>query len=179
MAQEVLKYDPHVGLGETDRILLRGAASNKSPRELAVLSGGQVTPEEAITRVLDILDSRDWLSVAQAKMLLVDQMHELKDALMERAIEFKSVAAAIPLVAILTLIEKTISAEKLDLSKAMNEISRAHGYLMLQAINVTLERTFLALEKRYPQIEKAELMEVFEQIMPHVVAEIERHTVDG
>lgn len=179
MAQEALVYDPHAGLSSIDRILLRGAASHKSPRELSEMTNGTISPEDAAQRVLEVLDSRDWLSVAQAKMLLVDQMHELKDALMEKAIRYQSVAAAIPLVSVLQLIEKTIAAEKLDLNKAMAEISQAHARLMLQGISIALERSFLELEKRYPDIEKTELLEVFQMAMPDVVREIESHVSDG
>ena len=170
---EVLRYDAKKGLGPVDRVLLRGAASGKSANELSALTNGVIKPAESAARVIAILDSRDWLSQAQARMLLIDEMMQLKDELSERVHDFKSRDDVKPLISIFTLLEKAMAAEKLDLAKAMSEISRAHAALMLQGISLALERSFLELEKRYPEIRKVELMEVFHAAMPDVIRELE------
>ncbi len=175
---EIQKYDPNAGLGPIDRILLAGAASKRSGNELSAMTNGVLSPAACQQRVIEILDSRSWLTVAQEKMLLVDQMHQLKDSLMERAVQFKSVEAAKPLIAILTLLDKTLATEKIDLAKAMAEINRAHSQIMLAGISVTLDRAFMELEKRYPQFEEAELLEVFNLSMPAAVHEIEARVVE-
>ena len=100
-------------------------------------------------------------------------MFELKDQLREQAIEFKNKDAVKPLISLLAQIDKTMAAEKFDLAKAMSEISRAHAALMLSAISLALERSFLELEKRYPDVKKSELTEIFQLAMPAVVREVE------
>ena len=170
---DALTYDPNKGLGNMDRILLRGAKAHKSLKEISALTNGVIKPAEAGVRILEILDSRDWLSEAQKKMLLLDDMFELKDQLREQAIEFKNKDAVKPLISLLAQIDKTMAAEKFDLAKAMSEISRAHAALMLSAISLALERSFLELEKRYPDVKKSELTEIFQLAMPAVVREVE------
>jgi hypothetical protein len=168
-----LTYRPENGLGNIDKILLRGASAGKSPNELSNLTNGVVKPAEAAVRVQQILDSRDWLSDAQRKALLLDNLHDLKEVLYEKAVTFKSLDAAKPLISLLGQIDKSLAAEKFDLTKAMTEINRAHAGLMLSAISLALERSFLELEKRYPTLQKAELTEIFQTAMPDVVREIE------
>jgi hypothetical protein len=172
MAAELV-YDPAKGLGTLDRILVKGAAARKSGVEIAAMTNGLVTAEQAMDRVLDIIASRDWLSQAQAKMLLVDDMMAVKDHLMKQVIDYRDSKANAGLVSILTLLEKTLASEKIDLERAMKEISAAHGQLMLTAISIALERSFLELEKRYPDMQKSVLLEVFQDAMPPVVKEIE------
>lgn len=169
----VQKYDPSKGLGPFDKILLRAAGSRKSPNEMSIAVGGSLTAAQCAARVIELLDSRDWLSQAHQRMLLVDEMMGLKDALWEKAVEYQSVDHVKPLISVLTLIDKTLAADKFDLTKAMSEINRAHAQLMLSAIALTLERSFLELEKRYPDIEKTELLEVFHAAMPDVIHSIE------
>ena len=170
---EILKYDPKRAVSPVDKILLRGAASGKSPKELSALTNGVVKPAQAAARVLEILDSRDWLTEAHQRLLLTDSLMDLHDTLYERAIEFRDLDAAKPLLSVLTLIDKRLSTDKFDLQKAMTEISRAHAGLMLAGISTALERSFLELEKRYPDVKKSELTEIFQLAMPDVVREIE------
>jgi hypothetical protein len=170
---EPSKYDPEKGLSEIDRILLRGASSGKSPEELSALTNGIVKPANAAGRVLAILESRDWLSQAQRKMLLIDDLMALKDVLYSKAVGARDGESAKPLVSVLTTIMKMLDADKLDIAQAMSQINRAHAQIMLQAISLALERSFLELEKAHPEIEKAELVSVFQSAMPAVVLEIE------
>ena len=170
----VQTYDRTKGLGPLDRMLLAGASSHMSPNELSDLTNGQLKPAAAAARVLDILDSRQWLSQAHKKMLLLDDLMELKDTLKQQAIEFRDLDAAKPLISVLTLIEKTISADKIDLTKAMKEITRAQGQMMLSGIKLALERTYVELERRHPEIvSQTEINEVFIVAMPEAVREIE------
>lgn len=169
----LLQYDPKKGLSEIDRILLQGAAARKSMQELSELTNGMVKPAEAGQRVKDILSARDWLSQAEMRLLLIDDIMRLKDNLMSKAVTFNDLDAAKPLISVLTLLDKTLAADKFDMTKAMTEINRAHAQLMLSAISLALERSFLELEIRYPGLRKAELLEVFQMAMPDVVREIE------
>lgn len=170
---DVLAYDPKRGLGPLDRVLVRGASAGKSPNELSEITNGTVTPAQAAARVLDILAQRKWLSGAQKRDLLLDDMMAVKDSLMSKAIDYHSLEHIKPLISVLTQIDKTLAAEKFDMQKAMAQIDAAHGQIMLAAISLALERSMLELEKRYPNIDKGELLEVFHAAMPDVVKQIE------
>lgn len=160
-----------------DRILIKGAAAHKSWNEISKLTNGVIKPAEAAVRIEEILDGRDPLSDAQYKSLLIDDMMQVKDFLMAKALDFNNMDAVKPLISILTQLDKTLAAEKFDMGKAMNEISRAHAGLMLQGISITLERSFLELEKRYPNVKKSELTEIFQVAMPDAIREIESRVV--
>ena len=172
-----MKYEPERALGPIDKVLLRGASAGKSPNEISELTSGIVKPAQAAARIVEILDSRDWLSEAHKKSLLLDDLFALKDKLFTQTVDFGNLDAAKPLISVLGQIDKTLAANKFDLEKEMTEIKSAHARLMLSAISLALERSFLELEKRYPEIAKAELLEVFHAAMPDVVKEIEGRVI--
>lgn len=177
---DLLKYDGTRGLGNIDRILLRGAAAHKSWNEISKLTNGVVKPAEAAVRVQEILDERDPLTEAQKKLLLVDDMMQVKDHLMAKAIDFNSMDAVKPLISILTQLDRTLSAEKFDLNKAMNEISRAHAFLLLQATDLAFERFCLDIERAHPEITRAELIELKNRALPEAIKAIEQRVpADG
>jgi hypothetical protein len=170
---EALKYDSSRGLGNIDRILLRGAAAHKSPTEIAKLTNGVLKPAEVAVRVQEILDDRDWLTEAQTKALLVDDLMSLKDVLVEKAVTFKNLNAAKPLISVLTQLDRTLTAEKFDLNKAMNEISRAHAFLLLRANELSMEKLCLDIEAAHPEISRAELTALRNNSLPLSIREIE------
>jgi hypothetical protein len=170
---EAPEYDRKKGLSSFDRLILRGAKAGKSPNELSALTNGVISPEAVAIRVLEILDSRDWLSEAHQRMLLTDEINELKDSLFEKAVDFGSIDHTRELIKVVTLLDKRLADNKFDLQSALSQISRAQSQLMLSAVSVALERSFLELEKRYPEMRKAELLEIFHEAMPFAVREIE------
>jgi hypothetical protein len=163
MSSTALVYDPSKGLSPFDRIMLKGAAAGKSPSEISELTNSVISPAACAARILEILEARDWLSQA------------LKDHLKERALEFRDKDSIKPLISMFTLIDKRLADNKFDLQAAMEQISRAHAQLMLSAIGLALERSFLELEKLYPDVQKSVLLAVFHEAMPDVVREIESH----
>lgn len=62
-----------------DRRLIRAAAKYASPRELSEAVLGQLTPEQAQARVLEILDSKTILDEVQERRLLLVRMSEHLD----------------------------------------------------------------------------------------------------
>jgi hypothetical protein len=173
------RYDPTVGLGPVDRILLRGAASHKSPEELSRLTGTTVKPAAAAQRVIDILKSQDWLSQVQQKQLLIHDLMAIKDKLMHEVIDLNMTKDnAGTLVRVLKEIGDRLDKDKLDLNAALTQIRKAHAEMMLAAIRVAFERSALELEKRYPQVSKTELNEVFRMALPEAAREIEAHVVE-
>ncbi|MET4703037.1 hypothetical protein [Frigoribacterium sp. UYMn621] len=170
---EAPEYDRKKGLSTFDRLILRGAKAGKSPNEISDLTNGVIKPEVVAVRILEILDGRDWLSEAHQRMLLTDEIMELKDVLTVKAVEYGSIDHTRELIKVLTLIDKRLADNKFDLQSALTQISRAQSQLLLSGISLALERSFLELEKRYPEMRKAELLEIFHQAMPDAVREIE------
>ena len=171
------EYDRKKGLSTFDRIILRGAGARKSLNEISAQTSGVISPEAVGVRILEILDARDWLSEAHQRMLLTDEIMELKDVLYTKAVEYGSIDHTRELIKVLALIDKRLADSKFDLQSALTQISRAQSQLMLQGISLALERSFLELEKRYPEMRKAELLEVFHEAMPAAVREIEARVV--
>lgn len=170
---ETPKYDPSKGYGPYDKILLKGASAGRSWREISALTNGVIPALAAEARVNEILDARDPLTEAKKRLLLTDDLMQLKDVLMEKAVDFKSLDHAKPLISLLTLLDKRLADTKFDLLKAMTEINRAQAHLMLSAISMALERTFIELEARHTNIQKSELTEIYHLAMPDVVQQIE------
>ncbi|MFF2388887.1 hypothetical protein [Agromyces sp. NPDC058104] len=168
------QYDHTRAVGKIDRMLLRGASSGKSPTELSSIVGNTLTPAAAAARVLEILDSRDWLSQAQRKLLLIDDLMDLKDRLMKIAESGNTLDAATPLRQVLQTILKVLETDKVDIARAMREINRSQARLMLEAIMLMYERVGLELSKRHPEIDfSAEMAEILPVAMPHAVKMIE------
>jgi hypothetical protein len=159
------RYDQSAGLGPVDKILLRGASSHKSPEELSKLTGGTIRPAAAAQRVIDILKSRDWLTQVQQKQLLIEDLMMVKDN-------------SGTLVRVLKEIGDRLDKDKLDLNAALTQIRKAHAEMMLAAIRVAFERSALELEKRYPEVPKGEIHEVFRMALPEAASEIEAHVVE-
>jgi hypothetical protein len=170
-----LVYDANAkAYGQVDRILLRGAASGKSPEELSALTNGVVTPARAAQRVRDILASRDWLTQLEREQLILDDLMELKDVLYEKAVVFKSLDAAKPLISLLATIQKAVSEKKIDVNEIIKTITRAQASIMLDGINVAMERMILELERRHPDVfKRGEVYEVLEVAIPEAVEAVE------
>lgn len=176
---EVTSYDPKRGLGAMDRILLRGAASNKSAIELSALTGGVIKPAAALARVQEILESRTVYTEMQKELLWLDEVNELKDELKRQVLDHKALDHAPTLLNAFKLIQSSILNRKLDIGKAMREIQRAHAQIMLSAISLITERALHILEKNHPEIEWGnEMQEIFGLVIPGAVKEIEAHVVE-
>lgn len=173
------RYDQSAGLGPVDKILLRGASSHKSPEELSKLTGGTIRPAAAAQRVIDILKSRDWLTQVQQKQLLIEDLMMVKDKLMREVIDLNMTKDnSGTLVRVLKEIGDRLDKDKLDLNAALTQIRKAHAEMMLAAIRVAFERSALELEKRYPEVPKGEIHEVFRMALPEAASEIEAHVVE-
>jgi hypothetical protein len=173
------RYEPSAALGPVDKILLRGASSGRSPEELSKLTGGTVKPAAAAQRVIDILKSRDWLTQVQRKQLLIEDLMTLKDKLMREVIDLNMTKDnSGTLVRVLKEIGDQLDKDKLDINAALTQIRKAHAEMMLAAIRVALERSALELEKRYPDVSKSELNEVFRMALPEAAREVEAYVVE-
>jgi hypothetical protein len=133
-----LVYDRKKGSGQIDRLLLQGAASGRSAKELSALTNGVVKPEEARLRVSALLEERDWLSQAQRKKLLLEDLHVLKDELFDRINRYASTDAVSPLVGVLKEIgnrlDKGDAATEIDL----NRLYENQGVLMGRVVDQAL-----------------------------------------
>lgn len=172
------RYEPSKALSGIDKILLRGAASHKSPNELSALTNGVVAPAAAAQRVIDLLDARDWLTEQQAEKLILDDLMVLKDKLMGMVEGGAVDKAAAPLNSTLKTIAALVASRKTDLSALMTQVSRAQAQMMLAAISIGLERSNMIIESRYPDIPRGQLAEVFTEIFPDVVLEVESRVAE-
>ena len=170
-----LVYDPTKGLGAIDKILMRGARDLRSMKEISALTGNRVSPEDCWLRIDELTNSRDIYSDAKVRMLVVDELMELKNKLVD-ASEYNLKDHGQTLLKVITEINKTLTANKFDMKKAMEEISQAQGQMMLRAISLALERSMFELEKRYPEVPAGELKEIYYLALPDVVKQIESQT---
>lgn len=126
------------GLGRVDREILRGAKSGKSFKEISAMTGNVVSAVDVGNRLMDILEARNPLTEAQREMLLLDDMHALREVLVERAVEFKDLSAAPALSRVLrdigTRIDKRSAATKMDLNTLYGNM----GQLMAHAYDIAL-----------------------------------------
>lgn len=166
-------YDPRKAHGPLDRLLLRGASAGKSPKELSALTNGVLSPERAAQRVRDILASRDWLSQLERKQLLLDDISQLKDTLMEKAVEYKSLDHAKALMPLLKLLKDVLEADKIDVTQAMAQIREGHARIMLGAIQLAFENAALELSRRHPDVPRAELQALILESLPPAVEAVE------
>jgi hypothetical protein len=170
---ELVKYNTGAGLGPVDSKLLVGASKNLSPEQLSAEVKGVVSPAVAAQRVRDILKSKDWLSFAEKKKLILEDAYFLLGTLrsqMQGYVDEKQAAAFL----------KTIKqvADLLDHANAGNEktlmqVREIHARVMGMAIKVAFERALLELQRRYPEIPEDEIYEVLEASLPLAMTELD------
>lgn len=170
---DIVKYNTGAGLGPIDTKLLEGASRNLNPEQLSAEVKGVVSPAVAAQRVKDILKSKDWLSYAERKKLVLEDAYFLLGKLrtqMEGYVDEKQASAFLKNI-------KQI-AELLDHANAGNEktlmqVREIHARVMAMAIKVAFEKALFELQKRYPDIPDDEIYEVLEESLPLAIGELD------
>lgn len=171
---ELVKYNTGAGLGPVDSKLLVGASKNLSPEQLSAEVKGVVSPAVAAQRVRDILKSKDWLSFAEKKKLILEDAYfllgKLRSQMVDGYVDEKQAAAFIRNIKMI--------AELLDHANAGNEktlmqVREIHARVMGMAIKVAFERALLELQRRYPEIPEDEIYEVLEASLPLAMTELD------
>lgn len=165
-------YRRELANGPLDRKLLRAAADGLSPREMSRAVGGVVTPEQALQRINDLLDSRDYLTNIKAQALVIEDINDLLSTAREyaKAGSHQHLAAATRLLKIKLdqLNQTTISPQ--DAARIIRE---GHGRIMLEAINLAFQFVSAELERRRPELPPGEVHEIFVESMPRAIEAIE------
>lgn len=162
---------------ELNRRLIRLA--RRSPNEIEALTG--IPAGEVLERLSTLFDSRTWRDDVQEERLILmeygDLLEDVKDRLDTAKSEegFASIArvAMTGLKDLMDRLEKRRAANNEDMEK----VNRAQAALMVEAISLAMERAALELQKRYPEVEIAEISEVFSEALPAVIERIEKSTV--
>lgn len=149
-----------------DQKLLR-YASSKSPAEISELVGGTLSPKEVASRVMELLNERNWLTVLQRKQLLTDKLSDLLDRYYDWAMD-GSVKSADVVFKAISEIRKLLAEDTDTLEEAMLKISMAHAERMGMAIAAGFG---LLLERLKTPEDEAEL--ILQEVMPIAMAKVD------
>lgn len=157
-----------------DRDILRMAASRASYAEISRAINNELSPSEVAVRVDELLNARDQLTNAQQRLLLIDELHELKDKLREMVVDNSALDHASTLLRTLQVIGDRLDKERVDVRTEMEQIRRAHASLMMGAINLFAQKLAIEIEKRHPEIDwNNEVATLVQTILPSAIQEIE------
>lgn len=157
------------GLGPIDKALLQEAAKRKSLEEISAAIGGVLSPAECGTRINQILESRDWLSVLDQKRLILEDAAMMLDRLRAQMEQTEWVtkddanAFRTALKDMLEMIDNVTSKDEAQMMRIVD----AHARVMAQAIRLGYERALFELQKTFDIDERA-AYEALEASMPIV-----------
>lgn len=161
-------------LGEMDRRIMRLASSRASMVEISRSIDGRLTPAQVYDRIEQITNDRDALSNSTQRLLLLDDLHELKDKLHEMVVSNNALDHASTLLRTLQVIGDRLDRERIDVKTEMEQIRRAHASLMMSAINLFAQKLALELEKSHPEIGwDGEVARLVQLVLPSAMQEIE------
>jgi hypothetical protein len=163
-------YEPGKGLGALDKLLMRGAAANKSGRELSALTNGIISPAAAMARVDEIVEERNWLSEARREMLLLDEFYALKDKLLTTFELTKDLDYAKVLRQVLGDIGNRLDKRQKALDVDLNSLYGNQARLMAEAIELTFQKAFASLQAANPAIDNQTVRLALETALPQAVA---------
>ena len=162
--------------GSLNRLLIRNA--RKSPKEISALTG--IDAKEVTERLGNLLGDRMWRDERmEERLLLAEAALGIEDLRAKMDSEDVSHADYATLSRVLLQHHKTL-IERMDKNAKIAEgelakINRAQAALMVGAIQLAMERASFELEKRYPEVDSYEIMQVFEAELPIAVAHIEKN----
>ena len=138
-----------------DDILLKAAAGGKSGDEIEKLTG--IPAAQAVSKVKDLLASRDVWSEMEQRQLLLAELHELKDSLRTQAIDGQDPEAARVLLRTLETIGKRLDAQQTVLDENLIKLTNFQQRILLRAMDAALDFAKQELKERYPQVSAHEL----------------------
>lgn len=175
MLVSMSKSVPLVGEGPFDAAIIRAFSAGDTAEEVSREVGGMMTPEECLSRLMDLIQSKDILDAKDRLALLIEDIYFLRNKLrkqMESSDYIDKDSAAIWLKTIQALVDRI---DKVDASflEAMMRMQEAHARVMSRAIEVGYEKALLELQKRY-DIPREEAYLVLRESLPLAIAELER-----
>jgi hypothetical protein len=141
-----------------DETLIRAAASGKSGDEMEALTG--IPAAQAVLHIKQLLGRRDIWTEIERRQLLLHELHELKESLSQRAIEFRDEDSARLLLKVLQEIGKRLDSERTKLDVDVIRLSEYQEKVLLKAMDAALNFAKGELAERYPQVSKEELDEI-------------------
>lgn len=141
-----------------DEILLRAAAGGKSGEEIEKATG--IPAAQALSKVKDLLASRDVWTEMEQRQLLLAELHELKDSLRTQAIDGQDPEAARVLLRTLETIGKRLDSQQTVLDENMIKLTQFQQKILLRAMDAALDFAKKELAERYPQVSLVELDEL-------------------
>lgn len=136
----------------TEQLLLRYA--RLAPEEIAAKTG--IPAEEAMSRLAEILRTRDWMTDRMEERLLLIEMSDLISDVRNRMDSASpELFADIANVALrgYEAVSKRLDARRKLTEDDIAEISRAQGELMMEAIRIAVDMTVEYIGETQPELE--------------------------
>jgi hypothetical protein len=154
-----------------DEMLIKAAAGGKSGTEMEKLTG--IPAAQAVLHVKQLLATRDIWTEHEQRLLLLAEMHELKDSLAPHAIQAGDPESARLLLKTLEIIGKRLDGQQQVLDENMIKLSHFQERVLLRAMDTALNFAKEQLAEKYPNITRSELEELVADGLQKAKYEIE------
>jgi len=141
-----------------DDLLLRSAAGGKSGVEIERITG--IPADQAVQHVKQLLASRDIWTEHEQRLLLLQELQELKESLQGAAIKNGDPESARLLLKTLELIGKRLDSQKVEIDENLLKLTRFQERILLRAMDSALNFAKKELAAKYPDIPSYELDEL-------------------
>jgi type III secretion system FlhB-like substrate exporter len=158
------------GISAIEKRMMSLLGPNKSPWEVSEELNGIMTPIEVHQRSQEILNERNWLSVLQLKMLMMDEIWRTFKKFAEFSADGSPKAARAMLDAAKEL-RVLMDQDTETIQEAMLKITNSHAERMGQAIAEVVVRVLSGIEATDEQAEKADVLVL--EVVPEVVKKLD------
>lgn len=156
-----------------DRILWMSA--NRSLVEISAALGGTLTPEEVGAKVVQLLHDRNWLSAAQRRQLLQDQLFELIQTYMNWARQ-GSIPSAKLIKELATELRNFMdNGNNANLADEMLAIQASHAEKMGRGMSLGFQMMLSVLRESGVELSDERAMEILKKVSAVAFAEVDRH----
>ena len=140
-----------------DRRLIRAAAKYATPRELSEAVLGQLTPEQAQARVLEILDSKTILDEIQERRILLVQMAEHLSWMREQKYNEKSWTAISQM---FKIVSDQVERSNISLTDVSTKLAADQARMFVDGYVMGFEAVLKNLKARDIEIEDDAVLEL-------------------
>jgi DNA helicase HerA-like ATPase len=133
-----------------DDLLLRAASGGKSGVEIQRITG--IPADQAVQHVKQLLASRDIWTEHEQRLLLLQELQELKESLQDSAIKGGDTDSARLLLKTLELIGKRLDSQRVNIDENMLKLTKFQEEILLRAMDSALNFAKKQLAERYPEI---------------------------
>lgn len=161
----------------SNRLLLENA--RYSPKEIEERTG--IPAIDAVTRINELLESRDWLTMRQREQLLIIDLEDMIDDLkkrMQNAADEDYAAIATVSVRAMKLISERFDAQRRAVEQDITRITSAQAKMFGVSYDAALETLLNGLEEAHPDIDRAELRTLTRQGMIAAKQKLEEYVDD-